>query len=198
MDKYFISPVGSDLKKRVKSYFDHFNNMETYNHTIDVLREVESLSQVYDFDVHKCKTAALLHDVGNVVEASDMVEFCEKYGLEVLEGEKKIPMILHQKASRIIAERVFGVSCLETLNAISYHSTSRPNATLTEMVLLVCDKLSWRDEGYQDFVEQMRRAVSVSIKDGVLCYLNDLYNKRDTLEYYHPYAYEALEYFNSI
>ncbi len=198
MNKYFTKPVGNNLQMKVKDYFKNFNNIETYNHTLDVLREVESLSLVYDFDIDKCRTAALLHDVGNVVEAGDMALFCKEYGLEVLEGEKKIPMILHQKASRIIAERVFGVHDDEILNAIAYHSTSRPNATLTEMVLLVCDKLSWRDEGYQDFVEQMRKAVSVSIKDGVLCYLNDLYNKRDTLAYYHPYVDEALEYFNSI
>ncbi len=193
-NKYIIEVVGDSLEDKVYNYFKYFKKVDIFEHTVDVVHAVKKLSSFHDFDLDKCKTAALLHDLGGVVELEDVVAFCNIFDVEVLEGEVNSLSILHQKASKIITEKVFCISDNDVLNSVFYHSTSRSNPSLTEMVVLVADKLSWRDPKYQAFVKELEIEASSSIQKAVLYYLKDLYDKREQLSYYHPYAFDAYLY----
>ena len=60
-----------------------------------------------------------------------------------MEAERKFPMIIHQKLSRVIAKEIFKVEDEEILNAICCHTTLRKHATKMDLVLFVADKIEW-------------------------------------------------------
>ena len=51
-----------------------------------------------------------MHDLGKVVDKSDMIILCEQSGHIFLDNEKDVPSILHQIASKILAEKVFKIT----------------------------------------------------------------------------------------
>lgn len=106
-----------------------------------------------------------------------------------------MPSILHQKISRFIAENVFGIKNENILNAIRYHTTLRREPSNMEMEVLLADKLSWKEEGYEELIKGIREAVEHSKEKAIFFYLTDLELNKESLPLYHRDSKEAYEYF---
>ncbi len=191
LTKYTMTFETNDIEMNVQRYFEAYNFHETYEHTLDVLEELKRLQKHIEFDWTLCKKAALMHDLGRVVQKEDLVLFCEENGHDFKPDERAVPSILHQIASRIIAQQVFGVENEEILNALECHTTLKANPTLTDKVVFLADKLSWKEEAYQDLVSALNGKLASAYEEAILYYLSDLHQKRSSLKCYHIWSREA-------
>jgi len=195
LEKYTFTFNSDNIYENIESYFKIHDKLETYEHTLEVAAELNVLNEKFEFDMEKCKLGVYLHDIGRVVDKEELVKFCEENNHQFTEGEKIVPSILHQSASRIIASNVFGISDVEVLEAIECHTTLRANPTETDMIVFLSDKLSWNEDEHQNLILKMREALKESKEKAVYCYQEDLFNKRNLLKCYHKWSIESYEYF---
>ena len=108
--------------------------------------------------------------------------------------ERRYPRIVHQKLSKDMSRDIFGITNVEVLNAIEYHTTLKSGASKLDKILFVADKISWDLPGDHSYQELMREKVLLLDLDGaVLIYLNHVWGQRGNLKLVHPWLIEARE-----
>lgn len=72
----------------------------------------------------KSSDCGYLHDISAIFPNEVRIVVAEEFGIEILEEERKFPMIIHQKLSRVIAKEIFKVHDEETFrcNLLPYHT----------------------------------------------------------------------------
>ncbi len=195
MEKYLNFKTTGNFKKDIKAYFLACDRLDTYEHTLDVVRELYNIEKQFGLVEEGSYIACYCHDLGRVVNKDEIIEFCIENNIEVTDEERQMPSILHQKISRFIADTVFGIRDENILNAIRYHTTSRREPSNIEIEVLLADKLSWKEEGCEKIVNEIREAIKDSKEKVIFYYLTDLELKKETLQLYHNDSQEAYEYF---
>ncbi len=196
MERYLNFKITNNFKKDIETYFLSHDKLDTYQHTIDVVNELYNIIQQFKFAENGSEVACYCHDLGKVVDEEEMIEFCIKNNIEVADEEKQHPSILHQKISEFIAKNVFGISDDNVLNAIRYHSTSRAQSSQIEMEVLLADKLSWKEDSYEEFVNELKEAITESKEKAILYYLTYLELNKEELPLYHRDSQEAYKYYS--
>lgn len=110
-----------------------------YHHTIGVQYTAANLAMRYHYDIEKAQIAGLLHDCAKEYSDEKMLEKCKKYHLTINEVEKRNPYLLHCKLGAYLANTVYEIQDPEILNAITYHTTGRPEMSLLEKIIYVAD-----------------------------------------------------------
>lgn len=195
MEKYLNFEITGDFKKDIEAYFLMHDELDKYEHTLDVVRELYNIEKQLGSIEQGSDIACYCHDLGRVVDNDEILEFCIENNIGITDEEKQMPSILHQKISKRIAKSVFGIEDENILNAIRYHTTSRRQPSKMEIEVLLADKLSWKEEGYEKLVNDIREALNHSIEKAILHYLSDLELNKETLPLYHKDSREAYEYF---
>lgn len=196
MKNYFDFLATGDLTKDIKKYFFKYGKHDTYEHTLDVVNELYGIEKQFGHIESGSLSACYCHDLGRVVEKDEIIDFCIEHNIEVLDEERQLPSILHQKISYLIAEKVFNIKDKTVLTAIKYHTTSRKNPSMTEIEVFLADKLSWKESEYKKLAQEMKEVLKSSKESAMFYYLRDLYNNREKLRLYHLYSKEAFEFFN--
>ncbi|MBU5427493.1 HD domain-containing protein [Tissierella pigra] len=195
MEKYLDFKVTGDFKRDIHSYFLMYGREDTYEHTLDVVTELYNIKKQFGSIEEGSEVACYCHDLGRVVDKDEIIRFCIENNIEITHEEKQMPSILHQKISKLIAENVFGIENEDILNAVRYHTTSRRPPSKMEIEVLLADKLSWKEEGYEKLINEIREALKDSREKAILHYLTDLELNKETLLLYHKDSKEAYEYF---
>ena len=126
----------SHLRKEMESIL----SSKRYTHTLGVAYTAAALAMAHGEDMEKAMTAGLLHDCAKSMHGSELVAICEKAHLNVTAVERGNPTaLLHAKAGAYLAERKYGVSNMDMLNAIRYHTTGRPDMSRLEKILYIAD-----------------------------------------------------------
>ncbi len=196
IDSYKVNLNSQDLKKQVKIYFETFNKDETYQHTLDVVNELDKIHKFHDIDYDRAYKACLLHDIGRVVKKEDLIAFCEEQGHEFLEGERDLPNILHQIASRILAEKVFYITDPDILSAVQCHTTLKNHPSYLEEVVFLADKLSWKEKVHEESVMALKSLMENSIEAAIYHYLAAMHSDRHNMICYHNWSRDAYNYYN--
>ena len=178
---------------------DSIKNKYFNNNKEDVLKHVENvaelsvgLAEVYSLDVTKTKLAALLHDISGIMTPQEMYELAKMRGLEIDPAEEKYHALLHQRASRIIAQEEFDITDSDILNAIECHTTLRKNASVYDKVIFIADKISWDSKGIPSY-DDLIKSGSVKTLDEA-CYLYIKYQfDNNLLVMAHQWLIEAYE-----
>lgn len=195
MEKYLNFKTTGDFKKDIESYFLMHGREDTYEHTLDVVRELHDMEKYFGDLEQGSEVACYCHDLGRVVKNNEIIQFCVENNIEITDEEKLMPSILHQKISKFIAERIFNIKDDDILNAIRYHTTSRREPSKIEIEVFLSDKLSWKDDDYVKIVNGIRKAIKYPKEKAMLYYLSDLESNKGHLVIYHKDAQEAYEYF---
>lgn len=124
-----------ELQEKVKENMTE----KRFFHTLGVQYTSSCLAMRYNADIIKAGLAGLLHDYAKCIDNDTMLEKCKKHNIEITEFEEKIPYLLHTKLGAYYAKNRFGVEDVEILNAITYHTTGKPNMTLLEKIVFVAD-----------------------------------------------------------
>ncbi|MFI3804973.1 HD domain-containing protein [Vagococcus fluvialis] len=97
----------TDLKDQVKEFLIYYKKEDIIIHSFEVAEEAKKLAEKFNESSEKAFIAGLLHDISVVIPNEERVELQEYLNEEVLEEERILPMILHQKQSVFIAKELF-------------------------------------------------------------------------------------------
>jgi HD superfamily phosphohydrolase YqeK len=109
----------------------------------------------------------------------------------VLTAEEAAPMLLHQRLAALIARKMLGIVDAPVLSAICCHTTLKANASRLDKVVFLADKLAWDQPGRPPYQSKLLAALDESLDRAAFCYLQHLWQHRETLQAVHPWFLEA-------
>ncbi|EOO39106.1 bis(5'-nucleosyl)-tetraphosphatase (symmetrical) YqeK [Bacillus mycoides] len=196
-DIYSFTSTGK-IENDIKAFLLKYNKEFTYKHSIRVANEARKIAEIFYEDEEKAAIAGYLHDISAIFPNEERIAVAEKFGIEILQEERKFPMIIHQKLSRVIAKEIFKIEDEEVLNAICCHTTLRKHATKMDLVLFVADKLEWDQIGTPPYLINVKKALGNSLEHAAFVYISYLWERKDTLKVIHPWLEEAYWYLKEI
>ncbi len=110
-----------------------------FEHCIGVEYTAGTMAFMYGVDSEKAMIAGLLHDCAKYVPNDKKIQKCKKRGVYISEVEYQNPDLLHAKLSAVYAKEKYGVEDAEILDAISSHTTGKPNMTTLEKIIYIAD-----------------------------------------------------------
>lgn len=111
-----------------------------YIHTIGVMETAIVLAQKYGEDMKKAETAAILHDIAKYADIEWMESIVRNENLDsrlIGWGSE----LLHGPVGAYIAQSEFGITDVELLNAIRFHTTGRAGMSRLEKIVFVADMI---------------------------------------------------------
>jgi predicted HD superfamily hydrolase involved in NAD metabolism len=185
-----------DLYSDVMVLLSHNGYTKTAEHSIAVAVQAKRLAVRFDAHPRQAQTAGWLHDVSAIIPTSQRLATARQWGLDILPAEETAPMLLHQRLSTVIAHELFGVQDESVLSAVGCHTTLKAHASLLDKVVFVADKIAWDQPGTPPYQHELTQALDHSLDRAVFCYLDHLWQQRETLAAVHPWfvdAYQELE-----
>lgn len=123
----------------INSYIEKNFSEKRKTHTEGVRREAMALAERYGADPEKAELAALFHDMYRGV-SEDVLNYYVKH----LRLDKKYMNncnLAHGKIAAVMMERDYGVTDPDIINAVSYHTTGRPDMSLLEKIIYIADAI---------------------------------------------------------
>ena len=113
----------------------------------------------------------------------------KEWGVDVLAEERRLPMLLHQKLSRVIAHDVFGVIDEGILCAIECHTTLKAGALPLDKVVFLADKIEWDQPGRPLYLDELEEVLygMPSLDAAVKVYCDYVWDHRDSGFVPHPW-----------
>lgn len=182
-----------DLARDVTIFLTHHGCPKTAEHSTAVAAEAGRIAAQVGGDVTLAVRAGWLHDVSAVFPAAARVDIAVQLGLDVLPEEARLPMILHQKLSVVLAREIFGVTDEAVLSAVGCHTTLKARASWLDKVVFVADKLAWDQPGVPPYYDGLVKALDRSLDDAACLYLRYLWDRRVSLAVVHPWFVAACE-----
>ena len=170
---YFASLVSSgDPLADVTAFLRGAGRSDTLVHCQAVAAQARVLAERFGVDEERVTLAAVWHDLAAVVPQRDAVLVAELYGLAPDPVERAAPVLLHGPIAAAVLHHKLEITDLELLNAVKYHTTSRPGASAFERVIFVADKIALDPSSpVRDFVPAVRSAAEDSLEQAALVYL---------------------------
>jgi predicted HD superfamily hydrolase involved in NAD metabolism len=164
---------------------------ETAVHCGRVAVEARRLARKWGLDADAAEAAGLLHDISAVIPNAERVQVAEELGLAILDAERELPMIVHQRLSEVMAAELFGVDDRATLSAIGCHTTLKRDASALDRAVFVADKIKWDQAGDPPYLTEIVAASEQSLEAGAYCYLDYLFHRNADLKVVHSWAWDA-------
>lgn len=148
-----------------------------YEHTLGVAYTAANLAMVHGEDVEKALTAGMLHDCAKCMSFEKQLSVCTKNHVKLSEAEamEDSPLI-HAKVGSVLAKTKYGIIDEDILNAISYHTTGRPNMSILEKIVYIADYIE-PGRKHADNLPHVRKLAYQDL-DACMCKILG-----DTLEY---------------
>jgi predicted HD superfamily hydrolase involved in NAD metabolism len=112
---------------------------DRFRHTMGVMYTSCAMAMTYGADMEKAGTAGLLHDCAKCIPNGRKLSMCRKAGLKLTEFEEKHPFLLHARLGAWLAKKKYGVNDREILDAITWHTTGKPEMTVLEKIVYIAD-----------------------------------------------------------
>ena len=179
--------------KKIKKYLKKHLTKERYHHTVGVAYTAMSMAMKYnpqpdnnEFMI-KAQIAGLLHDCAKCMDNDKKIRICNKNQIYYSKIEAENPYLLHGKVGAYIARKEFDILDEDILNAITWHTTGRPDMSLLEKIIFVADYIepSRRPIPELNLIRQLAftdidQAV-IKILENTLKYLNEKGNPIDDM-----------------
>lgn len=179
--------------KKIKKYLKKHLTKERYHHTVGVAYTAMSMAMKYnpqpdnnEFMI-KAEIAGLLHDCAKCMDNDKKIRICNKNQISYSKIEAENPYLLHGKVGAYIARKKFDILDEDILNAITWHTTGRPDMSLLEKIIFVADYIepSRRPIPELNLIRQLAftdidQAV-IKILENTLKYLNEKGNPIDDM-----------------
>ena len=131
--------------KKIKKYLKKHLTKDRYHHTLGVAPTAVAMAMRYNPDpsnsnfIKRAELAGLLHDCAKCMDNNKKLRICEKNNLSCSSFEKNHPYLLHGKVGAYIAQTKFKIEDNDILQAITWHTTGRPDMSLLEKIIFIAD-----------------------------------------------------------
>ncbi len=141
----------------IKNILKENLSVNRYKHTLSVANTAKHLASIYDIDIDKCYSAALLHDFTKEYSLVQQKEIMDKYFKDT-EAYTIIPA-WHSYTASIIVKEEFNIFDEDILNAIKFHTLGHKDMNDIAKIIFIAD-----------FIEPTRKHINNK-------YYNSLINK---------------------
>lgn len=124
-----------ELLRKVKEQM----NDHRFTHTLGVASTAFKLAEKYGADPEKAELAGYLHDYCKYWDKERMKAIITDHmqiPSDILQYDKEL---WHAPVGAIVVENELGITDIDVLNAIAYHTSGRPSMTLLEKILWLAD-----------------------------------------------------------
>ena len=169
-----------------------------YHHTLGVMFTAASLAMVWGVSLEQAQLAGLLHDCAKCIPNEKKISMCRKHQVPVTEFELDHPFLIHAKLGAYLAGKKYGVEDPEILDAITWHTTGKPEMSKLEMIIYIADYIEPRRDKAPDLPRMRKLAFEdldlamYEILEGTLQYLKKKGSNVD------PMTNEAYDYFKEL
>lgn len=131
--------------KKIKKYLKKHLTKERYQHTLGVAYTAVAMAMRYNPDtsnaelIKRAEIAGLLHDCAKCMDNDKKIKICEKNNIPCSDFEISHPYLLHGKVGAYIAKNKFNILDEDILQAITWHTTGRPEMSLLEKIIFIAD-----------------------------------------------------------
>lgn len=164
-----------DLKKIEEKLEKHLDE-DRMRHTRGVMYTAASLAMVYGCSLEKAQVAGLLHDCAKCIPNKKKLKMCLENQIPMTEYEEANPFILHAKLGAFLARQKYGVDDEQILDAITWHTTGKPDMSLLDKIIYLADYI----EPGRDKASRLPYIRKLAFQDLDECMYQVL---KDTLEY---------------
>lgn len=113
-----------------------------YEHTLGVMHTAACLAMKYDIQLmDKALLAAILHDCAKCIPHEEKVQICKDNAIKMNDAESMNPELLHAKVGAHLAKTKYGIEEQDILDAITFHTTGKPEMSLLEKIIYIADYL---------------------------------------------------------
>jgi len=123
------------IQEKVESYLDK----KRFNHTLGVRYTAAALAMCHGEDILKAEVAGLLHDCAKCIHDDELLALCRQHEIVISDTECAMPFLLHAKVGAWFAYEKYQIEDTDILNAITYHTTGRPQMSLLEKIVYLAD-----------------------------------------------------------
>jgi len=130
-----------------------------FRHVLGVANLAAGIAMAHGrVDINTFLYAGLLHDCAKYMKYDEMLLFAKEHELDVTPYLGKMSFQLHAVLGEYIAKTVYGVSDVDILNAIRYHTVGHLNMSFLEKCIFLADYLEpSRDFPAEPTLTQMRK-----------------------------------------
>ena len=153
-----IDEMRRELQRRLKK--------SRFAHSIGVANTAVALAKKFGVDETKAYVAGLLHDCAREFENDELPAQAERYGIEINEVERAMPLLLHAYIGAKMIKKIYGVDDAEIEQAIYRHTVGAPNMTALDKIIYFADMIE-PNRNYPG-VENLRALVETKTLDEIL------------------------------
>lgn len=179
-----------NLEQQLATYLTYFGKEKVFFHSQQVAREAEKLAKQFQLNADHAYKAGLLHDSSAVIPDEKRIEVQQQSKEPLIyDAEYRLPMLLHQRQSVLIAQEIFAITSSDVLSAIGCHTTLKKAATDLDKCVFIADKLAWDRVGVPPYEKELKKALEKSLDEGARVYIEWLCQNDLLVE--HPWLKEA-------
>lgn len=142
-----------------------------FRHSCNVARAARQLAQKYGADVEKAYFAGLMHDVCKEMLFVDQKTLMLAGDFAPDEAELQSKKVWHGIAGAYYLQSEFGISDVDILNAVRFHTVGRANMSLLEEIIYIADMIS-DDRDYKG-VGKMRKLAFENLQEAMFEAIRD-------------------------
>ena len=129
------------------------------------------LASRHGIDEKRAELAILGHDVARAAKKNEILRMAERFGLQVLDIERKAPVMLHGPVGAELLRHEDGLDDEEILNAVRWHTAAHPSLTELGLLVFISDKLDPRKIKSYPYQQELRHIANESLSQAVLEFL---------------------------
>lgn len=157
----------------IKTQLSQNVNKDRYEHCMRVAETARSLALRFNLDANKAYIAGLLHDCAKDIDELTLLKIAKEIGIEINEVQKEKPIkFLHSKVGAYIAQKYYGITDKDILQAISYHHEGAIDMTSFDKIIALADMIE-PDRKFAD-ISQLRLLLETSIDKAYFCAYKDI------------------------
>lgn len=168
----FIDKSKLDINE-IKTQLRPNINKDRYEHCMRVAETAQALALRFNLDANKAYIAGLLHDCAKDIEVVKLFKIAKEIGIEINEVQKEKPIkFLHSKVGAYIAQKYYGITDKDILQAISYHHEGAIDMTSFDKIIALADMIE-PNRKFAD-ISQLRLLLETSIDKAYFCAYKDI------------------------
>lgn len=137
-----------------------------YTHSVNVAREAVTLARLYGADEKKAYTAGILHDVTKEFSREEQLQIIRDGGIILDSVQLIAPKLWHSISGSVYVQTHFGITDIDIINAVRYHTTGRAGMSLFEKIIYTADYTS--EERSYPGAEVMREKSRKSLDEAMI------------------------------
>ncbi|QHI73689.1 bis(5'-nucleosyl)-tetraphosphatase (symmetrical) YqeK [Aminipila terrae] len=148
----------------INNYIEKNISEKRKRHIYAVKDTALKLASLYGADLEKVETAVLFHDMFKELSGQEMNQYIKHFNLDskYLNNSN----LAHSKIAAAVMAKDYEITDEDILNAVSYHTTGRPNMSKLEKIIYLADAIEPNRE--YPGVEELRKAAFVNLDDACI------------------------------